>query len=93
MERIIPISDLQSGAKKYVEAVRETGHPIVITRRGRAAAVLVDYESYWGHLDTQDELSYPDWKKRLARAGEESRKGSGLLLETYLKKRKKPRAG
>lgn len=90
MNKIIPISDLQSHAKKYVDQVKKTKEPVVITQRGRAAAILVEYENYEGHLATQDEMSYPDWKKRLARAQKES--GSGILLETYLKKKKSKRA-
>jgi len=39
MEKIIPISDLQTKAKKYVDQVKKTEEPIIITQRGRAAAV------------------------------------------------------
>jgi prevent-host-death family protein len=55
MDKIIPISDLQTKAKQYVEQVKETDQPVVITQRGRAAAVLVSYESYEGFLATRDE--------------------------------------
>ena len=65
MEKIIPISELQSKSKKLVEQVKKTGEPIIITQRGRAAALLVNYDSYEGHLATLDEMSYPDWKERL----------------------------
>ncbi len=87
MEKIIPISELQTKAKRYVEMVRETHEPLIITQRGRAAAVLTDYEEYLGHKATQDETSYPDWRKRLLRAEKESQSGKGISLETYLKKR------
>src|SRR5262249_44743265 len=53
MDKIIPISDLQTKAKQYVEQVKETDQPVVITQRGRAAAVLVSYESYEGLLATR----------------------------------------
>ena len=57
MDKIIPISDLQTQAKKYVDQVKETEQPVVITQRGRAAAVLVSYEAYEGFLATRrDEL-------------------------------------
>ena len=68
MDKIIPISDLQTKAKKYVDQVRETETPVIVTQRGRPSAVLVSYESYEGLLATQDEMSFPDWRKRLARA-------------------------
>lgn len=83
MEKIIPISDLQSKAKQFVEQVNKTREPLIITQRGRATAILVDCETYEGHIATQDEMSYPDWKKRLQTAQEE--KGKGVSLEDYKK--------
>lgn len=85
MERIIPISDLQTQAKRYVDQVKKTKEPIIITQRGRASAILVGYENYEGHLATKDEMSYPDWEKRLHRSRKESGKGSSI--KSYLRKR------
>lgn len=87
MDRIIPISDLQSRAKKYVEQVKSTVEPVIVTQRGRAVAVLVDYDTFAGLLATQDEMSFADSKSRLARAERESREGKGVPLERYLRKR------
>jgi len=88
MDNIIPISDLQSKAKKYVDQVRKTAEPIVITQRGRAAAVLISYTEFEGLKATQQEMSFPDWKKRLQRAQKESEQGKGISLESYLHDRK-----
>jgi prevent-host-death family protein len=87
MDHIIPISDLQSKAKQFVEQVKKTNQAVIITQRGRAAAVLVNYENYEGHLATQEAMSDPQWKKRLARAQRESQAGRGVELESYAKKR------
>lgn len=87
MEKIIPISDLQSQAKKYVEQVNKTDEPVIVTRRGRAAAVLVSYDSFEGLLATQDEMAFGDWRRRLARAKDEAESGKGASLESYLQKR------
>jgi prevent-host-death family protein len=87
MDKIIPISDLQTKAKRYVEQVRETEQPVVITQRGRAAAVLVSYEAYEGFLATRDEMSFPDWERRLRQARRESRQGKVITLDAYLKRR------
>ena len=87
MEKIIPISDLQTKAKRFVEQVRDTDEAVVITQRGRAAAVLVSVESYQGLIATRDEMRYPDWERRLARARKESRQGKGILLDAYIKRR------
>jgi prevent-host-death family protein len=89
MDRIIPISDLQTKAKKYVEQVRETDEPVIVTQRGRASAVLVSYESYEGLLATQDEMTFPDWRKRLARAKREEAAGKTIPLEEYASRRKR----
>lgn len=87
MDKIIPISDLQTMAKKYVDQVRDTDEAVVITQRGRAAAVLVSYESYEGLLATREEMRYPDWEARLARAKDESARGKATTLDAYVKRR------
>jgi Antitoxin Phd_YefM, type II toxin-antitoxin system len=38
MRNIIPITDLQQKTKKYVDRVRSTGVPIVITQRGLSSS-------------------------------------------------------
>ena len=93
MDRIIPISDLQTKAKRYVDQVKKTEEPIIITQRGRAAAVLVAYDSYEGHMLTLDEMTYPDWRHRLERAKRESREGKGIELDVLLKKRARTTKG
>jgi prevent-host-death family protein len=87
MEKIIPISDLQTKAKQYVDEVKDTDRSVVITQRGRAAAVLVSVETYEGLLATRDETSYPDWQRRLHRAQRESKQGKRISLDAYLKRR------
>jgi prevent-host-death family protein len=92
MDKIIPISDLQTKAKKYVDQVRETEEPVIVTQRGRPSAVLVSYESYEGMLAMQDEMSFPDWRERLDRARKESAAGKSVSLETYIARRKRRKA-
>lgn len=87
MDKVIPISDLQSKAKKYVDQVKETDQPVVITQRGRAAAVLLSYEAYEGFLATRDEMTYPDWEHRLRRAANEGQRGKATSLDAYVKRR------
>jgi prevent-host-death family protein len=43
---IIPISDLRKDAAKVLKRVRGSKEPVVITQRGRAAAVLLSVEAY-----------------------------------------------
>jgi prevent-host-death family protein len=89
MERIVPISDLQTRAKKIVESVKHTRDPVVITQRGRPAALLVNYEDYEGMVATLDEMSQPDWRERLAEAERDSKAGRGIDLEKFKARRAK----
>jgi prevent-host-death family protein len=46
MKKIIPITDLQLQSRRIVGGLSETGEPVIITQRGRAAAVLLSAERY-----------------------------------------------
>ena len=83
MEKIIPISELQSHAKKIVDNVKQTRDPVIITQRGRPAALLVNYEDYEGMVATLEEMSQPDWRERLAEAERDSKAGKGIDLEEF----------
>jgi prevent-host-death family protein len=89
MDKIIPISDLQTKAKKYVDQVRETEQPVIVTQRGRPSAVLVSYDLYEGMLAMQDEMSFPDWRERLDRARREQAAGKTIGLDAYIAKRER----
>lgn len=89
MEKIIPISELQSQAKRIIEGVKQTRDPVIITQRGRPAALLVNYEDYEGMVATLEEMSQPDWRERLAEAERDSRAGKGMELEEVKAKRAK----
>ncbi len=91
MRNIIPITDLQQKTRKYVQMVRETGKPIVITQRGRPAAVLASADDFEGYLVTLDEMSYPDSEERLVRAKRDLDAGRGITLEAFLRKKQKPK--
>ncbi|MCH7911423.1 MAG: type II toxin-antitoxin system Phd/YefM family antitoxin [Deltaproteobacteria bacterium] len=89
MEKIIPISELQSQAKRIIEGVKQTRDPVIITQRGRPAALLVNYEDYEGMVATLEEMSQPDWRERLVEAERDSRAGKGMELEEFKAKRAK----
>lgn len=94
MEKIVPISELQTQARRIVESVKSTRDPVIITQRGRPAALLVSYEEYEGMLATLEELSQPDWRERLAEAERDSRAGRGVALERLASRRaKRARSG
>ncbi len=43
---VIPLTDLRQDAAAALRRVRTSKRPLVITRRGRAAAVMVSLEAY-----------------------------------------------
>jgi prevent-host-death family protein len=43
---ILPISDLRQDAAKVLKKLRDNKEPIIITQRGRAAAVIIGVEAY-----------------------------------------------
>ena len=45
-QAVAPITDLKMRSKDIVRQIRQTGKPVLITQRGRAAAVLEGIESY-----------------------------------------------
>lgn len=48
---IQPVSEFRANAAKFLDQVRETKKALVITQHGKAAAVLLDIESYDELLD------------------------------------------
>jgi prevent-host-death family protein len=55
MPEIIPVTDLRNDAAAVLRKVRSSDHPIVITQRGRAAALLVSIAAY-EHWSREREL-------------------------------------
>ena len=43
---IIPVSDLRQDAAKVLKRIRDSRDPIVITQRGRAAAVMLSVQAF-----------------------------------------------
>ncbi|HMW02391.1 MAG TPA: type II toxin-antitoxin system Phd/YefM family antitoxin [Acidobacteriota bacterium] len=46
MKKIIPITDLQRQSAQIVSSLAQSNEPIIITQRGRAAAVLLSAEAF-----------------------------------------------
>jgi prevent-host-death family protein len=75
---IIPITDLRQDATTFVKRVTASREPLVITQRGRAAAVMVSMEAY---EHSQHEL---ELLRLLARGEKEIEAGKGYDLEVVL---------
>ncbi len=75
---IVPITDLRQDATAIVKRVSASGQPVVITQRGRAAAVMVSMEAY---QHSQHEL---ELLRVLARGEKEIEAGKGYDLDPVL---------
>ncbi len=53
---IQPVSDFRANASALIRQVRESGRPLVLTQRGRGAAVLLDIGAYQRLLEENEEL-------------------------------------
>ena len=52
--RMVTLTDFQRNAKEYLERIRRSGRPIVLTVNGKAAAVVHDAAGYQKLLDAID---------------------------------------
>ena len=75
---IVPITDLRQDATSIVKRLSLAGEPLIITQRGRAAAVMVSIEAY---EHSQHELEI---LRLLARGEKEIEAGKGYDLDTVL---------
>jgi len=75
---ILPVSDLRQDAAEVLGRIRKTRRPVIITQRGRAAAVLVSVESY---ERTERELEI---LKRIARGEKDLRANRGHDLDEVM---------
>ena len=73
---ILPVSDLRQDAAKILKRLRENNKPIIITQRGRAAAVIIGVEAYEKSEHDKEIL------KLLAKGEKEI--GEGYDLDTVL---------
>ncbi len=48
---IQPVTEFRANAAQFIDQVRETGEPMILTQHGRSAAVLLDVESYESMMD------------------------------------------
>jgi len=78
LPNIVPISDLRQDAAKVLKQVRESREPLIITQRGRAAAVMLSVESFERSERDKEIL------RLLARGEREIASGKGYDLDAVL---------
>ena len=55
-EDIQPLTAFRANAASFVERVRETGRPLVLTQHGRSSAVLIGAAEYEGLIEELETL-------------------------------------
>jgi prevent-host-death family protein len=82
MTKILPISDVKARLPELVTGVSEREEEVIVTRNGKAAAVLVNYDEYERLKETLDVLSDKNLMRQI-RASERyfARGGKGLTFE------------
>ena len=75
---ILPVSDLRQDAAKVLKQLRDNKNPIIITQRGRAAAVIIGVEAYEKSEHDKELLHL------LAKGDREIEIGEGYDLDTVL---------
>lgn len=78
LANIIPVSDLRQDAAKLLKRLNKNNEPLIITQRGRAAAVLIGVEAY-EKFEREKELL-----RLLAKGDREIELGEGYDLNTVL---------
>ena len=75
---IVPITDLRQDSSAVLKRVRSSREPVIITQRGRAAAVLLSVEEYERTENERQILLL------LARGEKEISQGGGHTLDDVL---------
>ena len=82
MAKTLPISEVKARLPELVTGVEDREEEVVVTRNGKPAAVLVNYDDYERLKETLDVLSDPDLMRQI-RASERyfAKGGKGLSFE------------
>ncbi len=75
---MIPVSDLRQNAANVLKKLKKNQDPLIITQRGRAAAVLIGVEAYEKYEHDRELL------RLLANGEKEIEIGDGYDLDTVL---------
>jgi len=78
-QAMAPLTEVRDKLSEIIEEVSTTGADLVITKRGKPAAVMVGYDEYEALIETLNILSDAETMEALAEA--EAQSASGELIE------------
>ncbi len=64
-----PVTEFRANAAQFIEQVRTTGEPVILTQYGQSAAVLIDVAGYEAMLDELELLRDMQVAERQVAAG------------------------
>jgi prevent-host-death family protein len=94
MAKTIPVKELRAELAEMLDEVADRREHIIVTRRGRPAAVLVPIDEYEGLEETAEILSDPAAVRAIQRGLADFKAGRTATLEEVkadLEKRKRAR--
>jgi antitoxin YefM len=91
MARVLPISEVKARLPELVRGVEDREEEIVVTRKGKPAAVLVNHAEYERLKETVDVLSDPELMRQIKLSRQFYARGrKGLSFEDVFGERLRP---
>ncbi len=84
-KNILPITTVKKNLMALVKQIESSSDPVVITKDGKAAAVIFNAEEYESLMETLEILSDKDLVKSLKKAQGEFQKGQSFSHEQVFK--------
>jgi prevent-host-death family protein len=81
VSRTVPVRELRSELSQVIDQVADLREHIIITRRGRPAAVLVPVDEYEALEETAEILSDPDTLAAIDEGRHEAERGKTVSLD------------
>ncbi len=82
MPKTLPISEVKAKLPELVTGVEEREEEVIVTRKGKPAAVLVNFSEYERLKETLDVLSDPELMRQLRKSQAFYKKGkTGITFQ------------
>lgn len=87
MTLTLPVSEVKMKLTRLLDQIQGQADEVIVTRRGKPTAILLNYEEYEGLKETLEIMSNPKLVSEIKRRSEYFRKGGkGLTMEEIFDK-------
>lgn len=80
MSKTVPVRELRSELSQVIDQVADLREHVIVTRRGRPAAVLIPVDEYEALEETAEILSDPETMDAIEEGLRESKRGETVTL-------------